>query len=36
MEGKLASIMMLDESGEFLDLRASYGAGEAYLNKPKP
>jgi signal transduction histidine kinase len=35
MEAKMASIMMLDESGEFLELRASYGAGEAYLNKPK-
>jgi len=35
MEAKMASIMMLDESGELLELRASYGAGEAYLNKPK-
>jgi len=35
MEARMASIMMLDESGEFLELRASYGAGEAYLNKPK-
>jgi signal transduction histidine kinase len=35
MEAKLASIMLLDDSGEFLELRASYGAGEAYLNKPK-
>jgi signal transduction histidine kinase len=35
MEAKMASILMLDESGECLELRASYGAGEAYLNKPK-
>ena len=35
MEAKMASILMLDESGEFLELRASHGAGEAYLNKPK-
>lgn len=35
MEAKMASIQMVDESGEFLELRASYGAGEAYLNKPK-
>ena len=35
MEAKMASIMMLDESGEYLELRASYGAGEAYLNKPR-
>jgi signal transduction histidine kinase len=35
MEARMASILMLDESGEFLELRASYGAGEAYLHKPK-
>ena len=35
MEAKMASILMLDQAGEFLELRASYGAGEAYLNKPK-
>jgi signal transduction histidine kinase len=35
MEAKMASILMVDESGEYLELRASYGAGEAYLNKPK-
>jgi signal transduction histidine kinase len=27
--------MLLDESREWLDLRASYGAGEAYINKPR-
>jgi signal transduction histidine kinase len=35
MEARMASIMMLDESGEYLELRASYGAGGAYLNKPR-
>jgi signal transduction histidine kinase len=35
MEAKMASIMMLDESGEFLELRASHGASEAYRNKPR-
>jgi signal transduction histidine kinase len=35
MEAKMASIMMLDASGEFLELRASFGAGEAYLQKPR-
>jgi signal transduction histidine kinase len=35
MEAKMASIMMLDASGEFLELRASFGAGEAYLKKPR-
>ena len=35
MEAKMASILMVDSTGEYLELRASYGAGEAYLNKPK-
>lgn len=35
MSGKMCSLMMLDESGEWLDLRASHGAGEAYLKKPR-
>ena len=35
MEAKMASILMIDDSGEFLELRASYGAGPDYLNKPK-
>jgi signal transduction histidine kinase len=35
MEAKMASIMLLDTSGEFLELRASFGAGEAYLKKSK-
>jgi len=35
MGGKMASLLLLDESREWLDLRASCGAGEAYLNKPR-
>src|SRR5205823_11485956 len=35
MAGKMASLLLLDESREWLDLRASWGAGDAYLNKPR-
>ena len=35
MDGKLCSLLMLDEAREWLELRASYGAGEAYINKPR-
>jgi signal transduction histidine kinase len=35
VQGKLCSLRMLDETGEWLELRASYGAGEAYLQKPR-
>jgi len=35
MQAKLCSILMLDESREWLELRASYGAGETYLQKPR-
>src|SRR4051812_3589498 len=35
MAARMCALMMLDQSGEWLDLRASYGAGEAYLNKPR-
>ena len=35
MHARMCSLMMLDESREWLDLRASYGAGAAYLNKPR-
>ena len=35
MRARVCSLMMLDESREWLDLRASHGAGEAYLNKPR-
>jgi signal transduction histidine kinase len=35
MRARMCSLMMLDESREWLDLRASHGAGEAYINKPR-
>lgn len=35
MEGKMCSLLMLDGSREGLDLRASYGAGAAYVKKPR-
>ncbi|HEX4264883.1 MAG TPA: GAF domain-containing protein [Verrucomicrobiae bacterium] len=35
MRAKVCSLMMLDESREWLDLRASYGAGETYVSKPR-
>ena len=35
MEAKMASVMMVDETREWLDLRASHGAGDAYINKPR-
>jgi signal transduction histidine kinase len=35
MRARMCSLMMLDESRDWLDLRASHGAGEAYLKKPR-
>jgi signal transduction histidine kinase len=35
MRARMCSLMMLDESREWLDLRASHGAGPAYINKPR-
>lgn len=35
MRARMCSIMMLDENREWLDLRASHGAGRAYINKPR-
>jgi signal transduction histidine kinase len=35
MRARMCSLMMLDESREWLDLRASYGAGETYIKKPR-
>jgi signal transduction histidine kinase len=34
MRAKVCSLMLLDESREGLELRASFGAGEAYINRP--
>ncbi|MGH7990247.1 MAG: two-component system sensor histidine kinase NtrB, partial [Limisphaerales bacterium] len=35
MRARMCSLMMLDESREWLDLRASYGAGAAYIGKSR-
>lgn len=35
MGGKMCSLMLLDESREWLELRASHGAGEAYVSRPR-
>jgi signal transduction histidine kinase len=35
MRARMCSLMMIDESREWLDLRASHGAGEAYVKKPR-
>lgn len=35
MGAKMASLLLLDDTGSWLDLRASHGAGEDYINKPR-
>ena len=35
MRARMCSLMLLDESGDWLDLRASFGAGDAYIKKPR-
>lgn len=35
VNGKLCSLLMLDKSGMWLELRSSYGAGDTYINKPR-
>lgn len=35
LQAKMCSLMMVDESGTWLDLRASHGAGELYRSKPR-
>ena len=35
MSGRLCSLLMLDPTGEWLELRACFGAGDAYINKPR-
>jgi signal transduction histidine kinase len=35
MQTKMCSVMMLDETRAWLDLRASFGAGAAYSEKPR-
>jgi len=35
MRAKMCSLMLLDDTHTWLDLRASFGAGDAYLRKPR-
>jgi signal transduction histidine kinase len=35
MQAKMCSLMMLDDTRIWLDLRASFGAGQSYLQKPR-
>lgn len=35
MNAKMGSVLLLDPSGEWLDLRASHGAGGDYITKPR-
>ncbi|MBE0543329.1 MAG: GAF domain-containing protein [Verrucomicrobia bacterium] len=35
MQAKMGSLMLLDKTAKWLDLRASFGAGQAYLQKPR-
>ena len=35
MRARMCSLLMLDENREWLDLRASHGAGRAYVKKPR-
>jgi signal transduction histidine kinase len=35
MSARMCSLMLLDENREWLDLRASFGAGKAYIQKPR-
>jgi signal transduction histidine kinase len=35
MGGKVSSLLLLDETRQWLDLRAHFGAGEAYVQKPR-
>ncbi len=35
MDARMCSLLLLDDTREWLDLKASYGAGDAYLQKPR-
>lgn len=35
MDAKMCSLLMVDETGEWLDLRASFGAGKDYIDRPR-
>jgi signal transduction histidine kinase len=35
LSAKMSSLLLLDDSRQWLDLRASFGAGQAYIDKPR-
>ena len=35
MKAKMCSLLLLDSTGQWLDLRASFGAGADYVNRPR-
>jgi len=35
MNAKMCSLLMLDATGEWLELRANFGAGKDYINRPR-
>ncbi|HEY5910432.1 MAG TPA: GAF domain-containing protein [Verrucomicrobiae bacterium] len=35
MQARMSSLMLLDETRQWLDLKASHGAGEVYVRKPR-
>jgi signal transduction histidine kinase len=35
MEAKMCSLLLLDDTRQWLDLKASFGAGDAYVQKPR-
>jgi signal transduction histidine kinase len=35
LSGRMCSLLLLDPTRQYLDLRASFGAGEAYIQKPR-
>ena len=35
MQARMCSVLLLDSSGDWLELMASYGAGESYKSKPR-
>jgi signal transduction histidine kinase len=35
LSAKMSSLLLLDDSRQWLDLRASFGAGQAYIEKPR-
>lgn len=35
MKSRMSSLLLLDDTGQWLDLRASFGAGASYIHKPR-